>query len=620
MDIPGAGIGSFSLASRGYDVKTTSHTVQLSETTVIGSTAVNEVRFQYFYLSARDKVFTTGSTLQVAGSFGAGGSPVGNGSDVSASYELQEYVSVSHGKHTVRFGARLRGLTDDSVSPQNFNGTFLFNGGNGVESIEQYRRTLFYGLQGLPPASIRALGGGASQFTVNSGDPAVSARQFDMGLFVGDDWRVRPNLTVSLGARYETQTNIHDLRDFAPRLGVAWAPRKKIVIRGGFGMFYDRFSLASTIAAERYNGTQVRQYVVTNPDFYPVVPAVASLQQSAQIVQRISGSLRSPYIMQSALGLERQLPFNTTMALTYANSHGLHLFRSRNVNAPFNGLFPYGAGGPVFLMESAGVYNQNQLIVNVNTKVNKNVSLNGSYMVNKAMSNTDGLGTFPANQYSLDGEYGPASTDVRHRATLAGSVNSRWNVRVSPLLVLQSGAPFDITSGQDFYGTTLFNSRPGMATDAARPGVVRTAYGLLDPNPAAGETILPRNYGRGPGLVRMNLRVAKTFGFGQAREGSPTQAQVPGGGGQNRGNAGVFSGGAGGVLNATPVARRYNFIVSMQVENLLNHNNAGPIIGNLTSPLFGRSNQVAGARDSGGGGFSESANNRRLELQVRLNF
>ena len=85
MDIPGAGIGSFSLASRGYDVKTTTHTVQLSDTTVIGSTAVNEVRFQYFYLSARDKVFTTGSTLQVAGSFGAGGSPVGNGSDVSAS-------------------------------------------------------------------------------------------------------------------------------------------------------------------------------------------------------------------------------------------------------------------------------------------------------------------------------------------------------------------------------------------------------------------------------------------------------------------------------------------------------------------------------------------------------
>ena len=631
MDIPGAGIGSFSLASRGYDVKTRTNTLQLSNTTVIGSSAVNEVRFQYFHVSAHDQVFTIGPAPQVAGSFSGGGSPVGNGSDAQSSYELQEYVSISHGKHTIRFGARLRGLTDDSVAPQNFNGTFTFNGGS-IGSIEQYRRTLFYSSQGYTPTQIRNFGGGASQFTINAGNPAVSGGQFDAGLFVGDDWRVKPNLTVSLGARYETQTNIHDSRDFAPRIGVAWAPglgvnrKSKTVIRGGFGMFYDRFSLASTIAAERYNGTQVLQYIVTNPDFFPNVPSIASLNglQSTQIVQRISGSLRAPYIMQSAIGVERQLPANTTIAITYANSHGLHVFRSRNINAPVpgSGLSPYGPGGPIFLIESAGLYNQNQLIVNVNTKVNKNVSLNGSYMENRAMSNTDGLGTFPANQYSLDGEYGPASTDVRHRATLAGSVNSRWNIRVSPLMVLQSGPPFDITSGQDVYGTTLFNSRPGLATDPNQTGVLRTVYGLLDPNPSAGETVLARNYGRGPGLVRVNLRVAKTFGFGQAREGSPTQAppQGGGGGGQNRGNAGVFSGGAGGILGATPVARRFNFIVSMQVENLLNHNNPGPIIGNITSPLFGQANQPAGARDLGGGGFSESANNRRLELQLRLNF
>ena len=631
LEIPGAGIGSFSLVSRGYDVKTATHTVQLSDTTVIGTSAINEIRFQYFHSGAHDQVSIVGPALQVLGSFNGGGATAGNGSDSQSSYELQEYVSISRGKHTIRFGARLRGMVDDSIAPQNFNGTFSFNGG-GLESIEQYRRTLFYSSQGYSPAQIRNLGGGASQFTIAAGDPAVSAGQFDLGLFAGDDWRVKPNLTVSIGARYETQTNIHDARDFAPRIGVAWAPgsgvnrKSKTVIRGGFGMFYDRFSLSSTIAAERYNGSRVQQYVVANPDFFPNVPSIASLAalRSTQIVQRISRSLRAPYLFQSAIGIERQLPANTTIAITYANSHGLHVFRSRNINAPIPGttnLFPYGPAGPIFLMESAGLYNQNQFIVNVNTKVNKNVSLNGSYMANRAMSNTDGLGTFPANQYSLAGEYGPASTDVRHRATLAGSVNSRWNIRISPLMVLQTGPPFDITSGQDVYGTTLFNSRPGLATDPNKPGVIRTAYGLLDPNPSPGDAIVTRNYGRGPGLVRMNLRVAKTFGFGQAREGSPTQAQQPGGGGgQNRANTSVFSGGAGGILNATPVARRYNLIVSMQAENLLNHNNPGPIIGNITSPLFGRANQPAGARDLGGGGFSESANNRRLELQIRLNF
>jgi len=62
---------------------------------------------------------------------------------------------------------------------------------------------------------------------------------------------------------------------------------------------------------------------------------------------------------------------------------------------------------------------------------------------------------------------------------------------------------------------------------------------------------------------------------------------------------------------------RYNLTVSMQARNLLNHNNPGPIIGNITSPLFGQANSAAGGW---GGGFAENANNRRLELQLRFNF
>ncbi|HEY7388512.1 MAG TPA: hypothetical protein VH640_08385, partial [Bryobacteraceae bacterium] len=127
-----------------------------------------------------------------------------------------------------------------------------------------------------------------------------------------------------------------------------------------------------------------------------------------------------PYLLQSAIAVERQLPANTTVAVTYTNSHGLHLLGSQDINAPlpgtFNpavpgsGVFPYGRSGPIFLMESSGLYNQNQLIVNVNSKINQNVSLFGSYVLNHAMSNTDGLNTSPANPYSMAGEYGPALT------------------------------------------------------------------------------------------------------------------------------------------------------------------------------------------------------------------
>jgi hypothetical protein len=129
---------------------------------------------------------------------------------------------------------------------------------------------------------------------------------------------------MSLGLRYETQNNIHDWRDFAPRIGVAWAPgaasgksRPKNVIRAGFGMFYDRFGLANSLAARRYNGAIQQQYIIANPDFFPNVPAVSSLTGSVppSTIQQISSTLRAPYLMQSALGFERQLPLNTTVAI-----------------------------------------------------------------------------------------------------------------------------------------------------------------------------------------------------------------------------------------------------------------------------------------------------------------
>src|SRR5262249_5665901 len=140
-------------------------------------------------------------------------------------------------------------------------------------------------------------------------------------------------------------------------------------------------------------------------------PSALAAFRATSTTQAISSSLRASYIMQSAVTFERELPYNTTAAFTYANSHGLHQLRSEDINAPLpgtyspqaagSGVYPLGRPGALFLTESAGIYNQNQLIANFNNKVNRNVSLTGSYMFNRAMSNTDGIGTFPANPYSM---------------------------------------------------------------------------------------------------------------------------------------------------------------------------------------------------------------------------
>lgn len=638
-DIPGAGIGNLDLSTRGYDFRYLNQTVQLTETAVLGA-AINETRFQYFRSAIQRFADQSGPEIQVLGAFNDGGASVGRGFDTQNSYEFQNYTTIVRGAHVFKFGARLRGQTDDNISPQNFNGTFTFGGGlapvldannmpvagqvETIDSIERYRRTLLFTQLGYSPAAILASGGGATQFSINAGLPALSISQVDAGLFAGDDWRVRPNVTFSYGLRYEVQSNIHDWRDVAPRIALAWAPAAKgakpaTVLRVGFGTFYDRFALTNTLTADRYNGRTQQQYVVSRPDFYPNIPAIASLSasQSPQVTEEVSSTLRAPYILQSAVSLERQLPAHTTLAVTYTNSHGVHELRSADINAPLpgSGTFPYGTPNPIFLMQSDGIYNQNQMIANVNSRINAGFSVFGFYVLNKAMSNTDGVGTFAANPYSMAGEYGPAATDIRHRVTAGGSITMRGNIRLSPYFIVQSGSPVDITSGYDLYGTTLFTARPGIATDPSKPGLIQTQYGLLDPNPGPGEKILGRNFGHSPEQISMNLRIGKTFGFGAERGGGPGgAASAPVG---NPANA-ASGRGLGSLIGAATSSRRYNLSISMSIRNLLNHTNPGPINGDITSPLFGRANQMAG--NTNGEGFSENADNRRLELQIRFTF
>ncbi|HMD83718.1 MAG TPA: carboxypeptidase regulatory-like domain-containing protein [Terriglobia bacterium] len=655
-DIRHEGVGGFNLVSNGLHNHSDSETVQIANTVLFSANAINETRALFYRFNLSSLAEEPPPTIEVLGSFIGGGAPGGHSFRVNNAFEGQNYTSLLRGPHTWRFGVRLRyGFLHDT-SPVNFGGTFIFSGllapeldasnqpvlgANGqpvlanINSIESYRRTLLFGQMGYTSAEIRALGGRASQFTIATGTPSISVGQWDLGAFASDDWRARPGLTLSYGLRYEAQTNLSDWRAFAPRIGLAWAPRRQVgksgpknVIRAGFGVYYDRFDIVNTLAADLYNGIVQQQYVITNPDFYPAIPSPAALTADAgqQVIERVSPTLRAPYVLQSALAFERQLPAHTTMAVTFADSHGLHQLRSQDINAPLpgsynpqipgSGVFPLGNPNPVFQMESAGLYNQTQLITNFNSQAGKHLSLFGSYLYNHARSNTDGIGTFPANPYSMAGEYGPAATDIRHQVTFGGSISTRWGFRFNPFLVANSGAPFDLTTGQDLYGDTLFNGRPGLAVDPNQPGLIPTAYGLLDPNPSAGERILPRNYGRGPGIVMFNLRLSKSFAFWGAERGGGGAS--PGGYGR-RGPSGPFDlGGPRG--DSSSSGHRYNLTISMAMRNLLNRNNPGPIIGNIESPQFGQANQPYGIGTLGGTGFSESADNRRLELQTRFTF
>ncbi len=242
----------------------------------------------------------------------------------------------------------------------------------------------------------------------------------------------------------------------------------------------------------------------------------------------------------------------------------------------------------------------------------------------------DGANTFPANQYDLSNEYGRSAIDVRHRFSLGGAINALpWGIRLNPFLIANSGRPFNITTGRDSNGDTLFTERPALATDFAKPGVVATSLGVFDPNPAPGQAIIPRNFGSGPSFYTVNLRISRAFAFGPeiaatgrggrgGGGGGGRGGRGGGGGGGGRGGRGGFGGG-GADGGDSETGRRYNLNLSVNIQNLFNHTNLGTPVGNLSSTLFGQSTSTGGGFGGGGGG-NQAAGNRRIELQARFSF
>ena len=636
------------LSSQAYHSLETEDTVQISDTQVIGSKIINETRFQYNRDNSIQSPSDTNPAVNVFGNFTGGGNGSGNYNDLQNNYEVQNYTSLIHSNHVFKFGVRLRATGETDYSTSGFNGTFTFSALTGQPNLTNCLGqlspcpvSLAFALNqiqhptdngGAPPY--------ATQLTYTTGSPTAAITYYDFEPYFQDDWRVRPNITLSAGLRFETQNHIHDRADWAPRLGFAWgvggrSKPPKVVIRGGYGIFYDRFKDENILQADLLNGVTQQQFIINNPTCFPGLDvALKSFSgcgtptASASNIYQISPRLHAPYTTQGAISVERQITKSATLAVTYLSSRGFDQFLTINANAPYPGTpcaqpgLPACApvtGGNIYRYVSEGNFNQNQLMMNTNIRVGARVQLFGYYSLNSAKSDTSGASSFASNSYDISQDYGRGSFDIRDRLFLGGSISLPYLLRLSPFMVFSSGMPFNITSPIDLNGDQVYDDRPSLVSTArcattavsgTQNNIYCTPLGTFDALATTGK-LLPINYGTGPSHFVLNLRLTKTFGFGP--EAKAGQGGGGGGGGGHHHGGPLFGGGPS--FSSANSDRRYNLLIGVSVRNVFNNVNVALPNSVLGSRLFDVSNALQGGPFSPG-----SAANRRLDLQATFNF
>jgi hypothetical protein len=691
------------LPSMAFNSGSQEHEFRITDTYIINPKTVNETRLEI----SHSRNFQDGGTplpiVSVSGAFTTGGAQVGNSFSSTNNFEVNNFTATSLGKamqHSVKFGFRFRHVSLTSQAENGYGGNFSFTGfadrpGNAIDAgcdiITQQNGTIVAGSDGfISPieqyrCKVNGQGDAAynpTQFNITAGNPLQGVKQTEEALWASDDWKMSPAFLLSLGLRYENQTNIHSNFNFAPRLGFAWSPgaggakSPKTVIRGGAGIFYQRLGENSTLSALRFNGINQFSFIVNANDSNPARRAIAqsllaqpvftasggvsNVPTAAQIqavlplsntIDPVSSNFQAPYTIQGLVSVERQLPqrLKTTLTATFIITRGLHQIRTRDINAPVCPNFtsttsscigaprPNPALGDVFEVESSGVFNQKQLNIGYRTTISSKFSVQGSYRLSFAKGNYDGT---PAYAYDLSTEYGRTNFDVRHSFNLFGNYSGPWGVSIAPFITATSGRPFNITSGFDPNADTFFAERPTFGQLAARCAQLKLTasycnIGSHDPN-----AILPRDWGQGPPSFSVNLRLSKTIGFGKspatvattgnsggADGGGRGNRGGGGGGGRAGGGGGGFGGfggggprGGGGGFAGGETRKPYNLNFGVNVTNIFNKVNLANPVGVLNSTRFGESLSTAGGFGGFGGGGGSAGPNRRVELFMRFTF
>jgi hypothetical protein len=319
-----------------------SQSIAFSGTSIIAPWLINSAKVQFSRLAPTDAppnnnpviLISTDDPRDVIGQstsnpFTRGGTLTAGSSTLSGTdrreerYQIQETLNYIRGGHTFRLGGDFQVIRSRFVDLSDASGTFTF----------------------ATPADFLASSPSRYQHRFNTGS---ELRNSYTGIFLQDDWRVRPNFTLSFGLRWDNESILDDRNNIGPRISFAWDPfnTNRTVVRGGYGIFYNRALLrtlddflltSNTIAIDTNNDAAERLLAELRfPNALAADdPRVGQLGvRESGFLRRLSEGFRIPESYQASLGFERQIGTVYKISVNYVFSRGLHLWREINANAP----------------------------------------------------------------------------------------------------------------------------------------------------------------------------------------------------------------------------------------------------------------------------------------------
>ncbi len=561
------GVGGFTLPERATNSENNSTQVRIRLQGIVGGSKLHEVRLQVNRQNNESSSLTAGPRINVADAFNKGGAGVNNNTS-NTRFELADNFDFNVGtRHQMRVGVLVDASYYDSFDEQNAAGTWTYR------NIEDYRNNQPF------------------QFSQRIGTLDINYNQVQDGFYFSDEFRLHRDFSLGFGVRNEMQSRIDDKWNLMPRLGFSWAPfgSQRSAVRGGYGLFYDWYDANLYSQTLRVDGVTVQDIRITCSElndycasgansFDPLAPGVSGLSIARSGRIQASPDLEMPMVHQASISYDRQLTSWLTLQSSYQMLRGRNTMRSRNVNAPVNGVRPNPAFGDITQFESTGKSNSDRLTLQAQFRTQlrqQPLQLRFNYQLGQEKNFSNGATSLPTDNLNPDVDWGPANNDIRHRFQIQGQVPLMYGFRVNPNINVQSGNPYNITTGFDDNNDGAINDRPdGVTRNSARGDWTWTFNLNVSKRVNLGGLFTPATPGRAQGA---GLNFAQQGGGGFGGQGF---------GGPNRGNQG------GGNNN-----QRFTMELFAQISNVLNHVRRTGYTGNLSSPFFGQPTSVGNPRE-----------------------